>query len=176
METKPKIQVPLSAVIALIVGIGIGMFLGSMKPGNKEPSVVASSIPSPPPAVTSAEATATPSPPAQATTATSAPAEATATSGNVKVEEYMETIEISAKGGYDPKVSIAKANLPAVIKINTDSTYDCSASVVIPSLNYHTRLPFTGSASIDLPPQQPDTELTGTCGMGMYSFKIKFAG
>ena len=147
---KPKMQIPLAAMIAVVVAVGAGAFL--LFPKAK---------------------TEVAQPPAQAAVA---PAEAAMASSNVKVEEYMQTIEISAKGGYEPKLTVAKANLSTVIKFNTDSTYDCSVAVVIPSLNYHTRLPLTGSTTLDLPPQQPGTELQGMCSMGMYSFKIKFAG
>jgi hypothetical protein len=148
METKPKMQIPFLAIVAVVLAVGGGAFLLFPKAAPK----------------------------ADAPLQAAAPAPAEAASNNVKVEEYLQTIEISAKGGYEPKQTVAKANMSTVIKFNTDSTYDCSVAVVIPSLNYHTRLPMTGSVTLDLPPQQPGTELNGMCSMGMYSFKITFAG
>jgi hypothetical protein len=149
-EPKPKTQIPLVAIVAVVVGVGAGGFLCFAKADKTSPVAAPAS--------------------------SSATTEATAPSSNVKIEEYMQTIEISAKGGYEPTLSVAKANLPIVLNINTNSTYDCSAALVIPSINYRTRLPLTGTTTVQLAPQPPGTELTGVCSMGMYSFKIKFEG
>jgi uncharacterized protein YdgA (DUF945 family) len=159
MENKPKLQIPLVAVIALVVSITTAAYVFTTKLENKttQATEIAASAPQP-------------------IVAAPAAAETTANTSNVKVEEYLQTIEISAKGGYQPLLTVAKANLPVVINITTNETYDCSTSVVIPSINYRARLPFTGTTTVNMAPQQPNTEIVGTCGMGMYSFKIKFAG
>lgn len=88
----------------------------------------------------------------------------------------LQIIEIAAKGGYTPNMSVAKADTPTLIKIKSDSTFDCSAVLVIPALDYRTRLPMTGVTSINVPPQAAGTELTGLCAMGMYRFTVKFVG
>jgi len=85
-----------------------------------------------------------------------------------------QIIEIKAQHGYSPLVSTAKANTPTIIRMTTGGSFDCSSAVVIPSLNYHTRLPMSGSTDIEVPAQPAGTKLTGTCGMGMYSFEIDF--
>ncbi|MEJ0063816.1 MAG: cupredoxin domain-containing protein [Alphaproteobacteria bacterium] len=88
--------------------------------------------------------------------------------------EKQQTITISAKNGYEPETSTAKANERLKLRVVTEATFDCSTTLVIPSLGYKARLPSTGLTEIDVPPQKPGTELTGLCGMGMYSFTVKF--
>lgn len=92
---------------------------------------------------------------------------------NVTVVEGKQIIEISAKGGYQPRKSIAKAGIPTIIRFDTKGTFDCSSSVRIPSMNISQVLPQTGSTDIDVGTQKVAT-LQGTCGMGMYPFEIDF--
>lgn len=101
----------------------------------------------------------------------SAPAEI---ANNVTVVDGKQIIEISAKGGYSPKVSTAKAGLPTVVKVTTKATFDCSSALTIPSLNYRKNLPPSGETTIDLPAQAAGSTLQGICAMGMYNFSIKF--
>ncbi len=92
---------------------------------------------------------------------------------NVSVIDGKQIIEIRAKGGYQPRTSVGKAGIPTVIRFNTDGTFDCSASVRIPSLNISKILPQSGSVDIDIGIPQAGI-LRGTCGMGMYPFAIDF--
>ena len=92
---------------------------------------------------------------------------------NVKMIDGKQIIEINARGGYSPNVSVAKADLPTILRINTNGTFDCSSSVRIPSLNISKYLPATGITDIDLGKQAVST-LSGMCGMGMYRFQIVF--
>jgi plastocyanin domain-containing protein len=73
-----------------------------------------------------------------------------------------------------PQNTNAKANTPTVLKVNTQGTFDCSASLVIPDLGYKQFLPPQGTTEITIPPQKPGTSLTGVCSMGMYNFTINF--
>lgn len=93
---------------------------------------------------------------------------------NVSVVGGKQIIEINAKGGYYPKVTVAKAGIPTTIKMATSGTFDCSSALVIPSLNYRTNLLPKGETLIDVPPQKAGTKLQGLCAMGMYSFLIDF--
>lgn len=95
--------------------------------------------------------------------------------GNVTIIDGKQIIEIKAKGGYTPRVSIAKASIPTTLRFNTDGTFDCSASVRIPSMGISKILPNSGVADIDLGSVKVGT-LQGTCGMGMYPFEIDFQG
>lgn len=92
---------------------------------------------------------------------------------NVSILDGKQIIEIKAKGGYTPRVSIAKAGIPTIVRFNTNGTFDCSASVRIPSLNIFSVLSNSGSKDIDLGIQKVGT-LQGSCGMGMYPFEIQF--
>jgi plastocyanin domain-containing protein len=92
---------------------------------------------------------------------------------NVSVIGNEQVINISAKGGYNPRVSTAKAGIPTVIRFQTQGTFDCSSYVRIPSLNVNKILPRTGTTEIDLGIPKIGT-LQGSCGMGMYPFQIQF--
>ncbi len=96
-----------------------------------------------------------------------------ANANNVSIVDGKQIIEISAKGGYQPRKSVAKAGIPTIIRFNTKGTFDCSSSVRIPSMNISKMLPQTGSTDIDIGSQQVAT-LQGTCGMGMYPFEVEF--
>ena len=58
--------------------------------------------------------------------------------------------------------------------MKTDSTYDCSSSLVIRAVNYRGMLPQTGDTEIDLSTPKSGDKIPGTCGMGMYNFSIIF--
>lgn len=92
---------------------------------------------------------------------------------NVSIVDGKQIIEISAKGGYQPRVSIAKAGIPTIIRFNTKGTFDCSSSVRIPSLDISKSLPQSGITDIDIGSGELGT-LKGSCGMGMYPFEVEF--
>ena len=97
----------------------------------------------------------------------------TANANNVSIVDGKQIIEINAKGGYQPRKSIAKAGIPTVLRFNTSGTFDCSSSVRIPSMGISKSLPQTGSTDIDVGTQKVAT-LQGTCGMGMHPFEVEF--
>src|SRR3989344_7009720 len=92
---------------------------------------------------------------------------------NVSVVDGKQIIGIRAKGGYQPRKSIAQAGLPTILRFDTNGTFDCSAVVRIPSLGISQILPQSGETDIDLGLPQIGT-LQGMCGMGMYRFEIEF--
>lgn len=92
---------------------------------------------------------------------------------NVSVIDGKQIIEIKAKGGYSPSRSFAKAGLPTILRFDTSGTFDCSASIRIPSKDISQLLPQTGITDIDLGTTTLGT-LNGTCGMGMYPFSVEF--
>ncbi len=94
---------------------------------------------------------------------------------NVTMEDGKQIIAITARGGYSPKVSNAKAEIPTIIRMKTKGAFDCSSSVVIPSIGYQGFLPTSGETNIDVPAQKAGTTLQGMCGMGMYRFQIQFS-
>lgn len=99
----------------------------------------------------------------------------TSSANNVSMVNGKQVIAIKARGGYSPKISTAKADIPSTIVMNTQGSYDCSSSVVIPSIGYQQTLPITGETSIEIPPQKAGTTLQGMCAMGMYRFQIEFS-
>ncbi len=104
---------------------------------------------------------------------TTAPVDAQ-TENNVTVENGKQIVTISAKGGYLPRISEAKADMPTTLRVDTNGTFDCSASLNIPSMNYQKNLPATGVTDIEIPAQKAGSTFEGLCGMGMYKFQIAF--
>lgn len=92
---------------------------------------------------------------------------------NVSIVDGKQIIEITAKGGYQPRKSVAKAGVSTILRFKTGGTFDCSSSVRIPSMNITKILPQTGSTDIDIGSPTVAT-LKGSCGMGMYPFEIDF--
>jgi plastocyanin domain-containing protein len=99
------------------------------------------------------------------------PAEASA--DNVSIVDGTQIVEVSVSAGYHPKKSLAKAGIPTVLRFSTNSTYDCSASVRIPSMGLSKFLPATGKTDLSLGTPQAGV-LRGMCGMGMYTFEVDF--
>ena len=85
-----------------------------------------------------------------------------------------QIIEITAHGGYSPRLITAKAGIPTTIRVTTTETYDCSVSLVIPKLNYRNFLSPSGTEEIKIPAEKAQGTISGLCSMGMYSFKIVF--
>ncbi len=85
-----------------------------------------------------------------------------------------QVIEIKAKGGYAPRVTIAQANIPTIINVQTNGTFDCSSALAIPAVGFRGILPSSGITPIEIPPQKPGTTIKGVCSMGMYSFSVSF--
>lgn len=86
----------------------------------------------------------------------------------------MQIIDITAKGGYAPRVVLAKADVPTVVRVTTSGTFDCSASLVVPALSYQKFLQPSGIEDIAISAEQAVGTLQGLCLMGMYGFQIKF--
>ena len=93
---------------------------------------------------------------------------------NIYMENGKQIIEITARGGYFPKLNIAQKGLPTIIRIKTDNTYDCSSSVSIPKIGLRKILQPAGVEDIAIAEKDAIGELDGLCGMGMYNFKIDF--
>ncbi len=94
---------------------------------------------------------------------------------NVEIVDGEQVIQIKAKGGYFPRFTEAKADIATTIEVTTEGTFDCSAALSIPKLNYNKSLPLSGTTEVDIPPQKAGTKLQGFCAMGMYYFEIEFS-
>lgn len=93
---------------------------------------------------------------------------------NSVIKDGVQYVTITARGGYSPRQSFATAGVPTRLIVKTNSTYDCSAALVIRSLNYRKMLPNTGETIIDVGNPKVGDTLQGVCGMGMYSFAVVF--
>ncbi len=93
---------------------------------------------------------------------------------NVSLVSGKQVVEIRVKGGYTPQTSEARAAINTTLRFETSGTFDCSSSIVIPSLNIRQTLPATGSTDIEIPAQRAGTTLNGSCAMGMYHFAVVF--
>jgi len=93
---------------------------------------------------------------------------------NSEIKDGIQYVTIDAKGGYSPRVSMAEAGIPTKLIVKTDGTYDCSASLVIRSLGFQKILSQTGEEIIDIGIPKSGQSLQGVCGMGMYSFQVRF--
>lgn len=89
-------------------------------------------------------------------------------------ESDRQIITIQAKNGFSPKSITAEANKPTLLKITTNNTYDCTSEIKIPDLNFSKILPPSGTTELEIPAQKTTSVVRGFCGMGMYSFDIKF--
>ena len=97
-----------------------------------------------------------------------------AESATATVVDGIQYVDISAKGGYSPRVVTAKAGIPTVLRMKTNGTFDCSASLVIPKLSYQKFLQPSGTEEISITAEQAQGTLQGLCSMGMYNFQIQF--
>jgi plastocyanin domain-containing protein len=93
---------------------------------------------------------------------------------NVYMENGKQIIEITAKGGYYPRATTAKAGVPTVIRMNTKGTFDCSSALNIPKIGFQKFLPSAGKTDIDISAEQASGTLQGICSMGMYNFGVAF--
>mgnify|MGYP000888536555 FL=1 len=63
---------------------------------------------------------------------------------NSEIKDGIQYITVNARGGYSPKVSMAKAGIPTKLIVKTNGTYDCSASLVIRAVGFQKILSQTG--------------------------------
>lgn len=97
-----------------------------------------------------------------------------ATNENVSMENGKQIITVDAKGRYSPSATLAKADVPTILRMRTNGTFDCTAAFTIPAINYQKNLPPSGVTEIELPPQKVGSTLKGVCAMGMYNFSVNF--
>jgi Cu+-exporting ATPase len=93
---------------------------------------------------------------------------------NAVIENGVQIVDITARGGYSPRVVKAKAGVATTLRVTTKETYDCSVSLVIPKLKYEKFLSSNGVEEIKIPAEKATGTINGLCSMGMYSFKIVF--
>lgn len=95
-------------------------------------------------------------------------------SSSASIVDGKQFIDITAKGGYSPHIVTAKAGIPTTLRVKTNGTFDCSASLVIPKLSYQRFLQSSGTEEITISREQAQGTIQGLCSMGMYNFQIQF--
>jgi Cu+-exporting ATPase len=93
---------------------------------------------------------------------------------SVSMENGVQKIRITARGGYKPNLIKAKPSTPTILEFETAGTYDCSLALVIPKIDYRGVLPATGVTEVKIPENQAIGDLDFLCSMGMYRGKIVF--
>lgn len=94
---------------------------------------------------------------------------------NTVIKDGIQYVTITARGGYTPRTSSAKAGIPTKLIVKTNDTFDCSASLSIRAVGFQKILPQTGDTEIDIGIPKVGVPLQGICGMGMYSFIVNFS-
>ena len=89
-------------------------------------------------------------------------------------ESGKQIIDVTVKGGYFPKRIEAKAGVPTTLRMNSNGAFGCERALGIAKLGISKTLPTDGVTEFDLDSQEAGTSLTGSCSMGMYTFKINF--
>lgn len=102
-------------------------------------------------------------------------ADTSSTQSGVSVQDGTQYIDMTAKGGYTPRRITARAGIPTVLNVSTRATFDCSTSIVIPSLDVRQTLPSSGVTKITLGTYKSGDVVAGSCSMGMYGFEIVFS-
>lgn len=92
----------------------------------------------------------------------------------VSSENGKQIVTLRTKGGYSPASTKAKADQLTTLRFVTQSSFDCSTALTIPSLKISKNLPNTGTTDIEISAQKPGTNLLITCSMGMYSSRVLF--
>lgn len=94
-------------------------------------------------------------------------------SQNVEIRDGVQYVTVTAQGGYSPRTSVVKPDIPTKLIVKTNGTYDCSASLVVREAGFQKILQPTGEETIDLGTIKKGGKVQGVCGMGMYNFQIK---
>jgi len=96
------------------------------------------------------------------------------TTPNVRIEWDTQYIDLTAKWGYSPSKTVAKADIPTVLTVATKASYGCETEITIPSLSRNERLEPTWTKSVQIDAQPAWKVLEWMCGMGMYRFSVSF--
>ena len=94
-------------------------------------------------------------------------------SENVIIQDNIQIVKVTSQmGGYTPRVIYANKDIPTILEIESVNSYGCERAFRLPSLNIYEELPNNGITTFEL--GSPNSDILGTCSMGMYTFVIKF--
>lgn len=98
----------------------------------------------------------------------------TSATGEATIVDGVQYVDITARGGYTPRITKAQAGIPTVIRMKTEDTFDCSMALAIPDLGYQSFLKQSAVEEISVPVEKAQGTLRGLCSMAMYHFQIDF--
>ncbi|MCC6639427.1 hypothetical protein IT409_02615 [Candidatus Falkowbacteria bacterium] len=96
-----------------------------------------------------------------------------APSQNVYTQDGIQYVNVTAKGGYTPRVTEIESGVPTKLIVTTNNTYDCSSALVIRNVGFQKMLQPSGEEVIDLGTPKSGDIISGVCSMGMYSFALR---
>lgn len=88
-----------------------------------------------------------------------------------EVNQGMQEIKITVKGGYSPDVIVVKEGIPVKLDFYRDETDSCSDRVIFGDFGIARALPAYTTTSVEFTPRRPG-EFIFTCGMNMLRGKI----
>lgn len=88
------------------------------------------------------------------------------------VNSNIPVVSILVKAGYTPSKVTAPADKQFILRLTTKNTYDCSAALTIPALQFDQFLKPNGETDILVEPQKAGTIIEGGCSMAMYGFQL----
>lgn len=98
----------------------------------------------------------------------------TSVTGEATIVDGVQYVDITARGGYTPRITKAQAGMPTVIRMKTEDTFDCSMALAIPDLGFQKYLQPSGVEEIEVPLDKTHGTLRGLCSMAMYNFEVVF--
>jgi plastocyanin domain-containing protein len=87
------------------------------------------------------------------------------------VEEGVQEIKITVKGGYSPDVIVVRERIPVRLNFYRDETAECSEQVIFSDFGISKHLPPFKTTAIEFTPDRAG-EFTFMCGMSMMRGKL----
>ena len=72
-----------------------------------------------------------------------------------RVEGGVQSVDITVKGGYSPKLIRVQAGTPVRLRFDRQENSDCTAKVVFPDFGVSKSLAAFGTTTVELPPAEP---------------------
>ncbi|HLA74880.1 MAG TPA: cupredoxin domain-containing protein [Gammaproteobacteria bacterium] len=90
---------------------------------------------------------------------------------SAQVQDGMQSVDVTVKGGYQPASIMVKAGQPVRLNFTRREASTCGEEVVIPDFGKRAHLPENNTVAIVITPEKPG-EYGFTCGMNMYRGRL----
>ncbi len=91
-----------------------------------------------------------------------------------QVEDGVQVVRVSVKGGYSPDLVQVQAGLPVRMLFDRQEAGECSARVVMPDFRVNALLPAYATTAVEFVPRQ-EGDYRFACGMNMISGVVRVA-